>query len=198
MICCFANRILFTILLLAFFFPPILTFKQNRTKTKLYTKIQLQESPSVPVRFFNLHCANWITLKIVVDSGFNGTFREAAFGSYHYRRWWNAATHLHLCRLSHKLLINTSSVWISLSPTPCREQNANVFNIKSRSLQSLQSFHVMWLLTMKWPVTGSAIMASFWKVLAWTSSSSSFLSFPPGSSSSSSSKLWKTGRERDI
>lgn len=44
---------------------------------------------------------------------------------------------------------------------------------------------------------GSAVMASFWKVLAWTSTSSSSLrSFSTGSSSSSSSRLWK--RERTM
>lgn len=49
----------------------------------------------------------------------------------------------------------------------------------------------MSLLTIKWPVEGSAVMASFWKVLAWTSSSSSLRSFSPVSSSSSSSRLWE-------
>ena len=49
-------------------------------------------------------------------------------------------------------------------------------------------------LTIKWPVAGSAVMASFWKVLAWTSSSSSLRSFSPASSSSSSSRLWERKR----
>lgn len=50
------------------------------------------------------------------------------------------------------------------------------------------------LLTIKWPVVGSAVMASFWKVLAWTSSSSFLRSFSPASSSSSSSRLWDKKR----
>ncbi|TNN40585.1 hypothetical protein EYF80_049244 [Liparis tanakae] len=50
------------------------------------------------------------------------------------------------------------------------------------------------LLTIKWPMAGSAVMASFWKVLACTSSSSSFRSFCPASSSSSSSRLCEKRR----
>lgn len=68
--------------------------------------------------------------------------------------------------------------------------------------QSLLLSPIVSLLTNKWPVAGSAVMASFWKVLAWTSSSSSLRSFSPASSSSSSSRLWErketmTGEERE-
>lgn len=114
--------------------------------------------------------------------------------------------HGHYCRdimsLIECLLWTFCLSSLSLNSPRNTTQKLDKYDRKYPQRCTLLPSPIMSLLTNKWPVPGSAVMASFWKVLAWTSSSSSLRSFSPASSSSSSSRLWErkermTGEERE-